>query len=94
MGTRSSSPKKSGVGSYMENLLEHLNYLLASAQPDFLIYLDEAIIYKCVQRKLQQCKIVALHQSDCSVKLLLPFLSQLSDKIKVNTSVSFFYAYH
>ena len=62
--------------------------------PDFLIYLDEAIIYKCVQRKLQQCKIVALHQSDCSVKLLLPFLSQLSDKIKVNTSVSFSYACH
>ena len=62
--------------------------------PDFLIHLDKAIIYKCVQRKLQQCKIVALHQSDCSVKLLLPFLSQLSDKIIVNTSVSFFYVCH
>ena len=39
-------------------------------------------------------KIVALHLSDCSVKLLLPFLSQLSDKITVNTSVSFCYACH
>ena len=48
--------KKLGVGPYMENLLECLNYLLASAHPspppDILIYLDEAIIYYGVQRKL------------------------------------------
>ena len=37
------------------------------------------------KRSLPTFRIVALHQSDCLVKLLLPFLSQLSDKINVNT---------
>ena len=87
MGTHSSSPKNRGWAHTRRTCS---NVYITSRQ----VPTPKAIVYKCVQHKLQQCKIVALHQSECSVKLLLPFLSQLNNKIKVNTSVSFCYACH
>ena len=38
MGARSSSPKKSGVGPYTENLLKCLNYLWQAPTPELHVY--------------------------------------------------------
>ena len=44
--------------------------------------------------RLQRCKTVALYLSDWVVKLLLPFLRQPFNKMKVGTSMHLFYRWH